>query len=764
MYRDYRGEEKTLIDGGLQYENCNNPKTILLTTDIDIYMYLKNKNSNNITILYESSEQLLEINAITIKYFISEIIVIEETDETAIKIVNEIWSKVVSRVNYNKFYTDLNFLTTYKKIGLSKVLHLELDKDTIGKFITNKRISEYSFYVLRTLEIVSAFVSINDYITISKINTIDKPKFLDKEGKFFLQENIKAIVYEKMNEILDYDKTLTLFLRKKIKIIKTVYTDQSDDKKIFSLFFDKAIRQETKYIGKNIFKNPTDSAFIADWIVRRNILENTPFKNIGNAIYAYNGKYWEGYTSDEFDSKVQEELLVEGHKFYHPRLFSEIRKVISIRSDLKEEANYFVEKRDSLLVPFQNGLFDPRSGELKPHTPDQSLNFIYDWNYDTSNDIKEPELWLRCLSDWGLDEETTFLQEFIGQMFSSDLHGDSKFLFLLGAGSNGKSVFIETLAHLINERNYARIGISEMSKPEYLIQIKDKTAVFSTEGSLRYLKESKSIKNAVHGEPLTVADKYEKAVTFTPGASFVFATNHSPLNADKSPGWLRRFEIVNFNKIFTDEEKDRTLINKLKKESDLIVAWAMRGYERYIANAKRYSKSSRLEENKKEYEVLNNPLFEFYSDKLIITKNKNDMISSNALYQMFQEYSRENGQDKTFKKKRPFLGELSQLIKTKNKFDATGTRLNKKDEYSKVCLRHGVLNCSVCNQNFNTDRGIRMFVGIKRTDLEKFDDIDSTQNIQIIEQDVIDPFVFSQGQAKFGQASSPSLTQVAMWD
>lgn len=729
-YVDYKNEKLKKVNGGLKIFHGDNYRRVILTHNKTLANELIKKNIGYTIILKENDSQINMINALIIKFMIEEIIIVEKTLEKATLYIKKEYDKYFCITNCANIPLEnsakiIEFKLNFPIKGVVKALDIKSNKVSLN--ILQNRILESYFFTIRGskenygLEELAKSV----YIRSEIYPKTEFKNYKHTKDMFFLNQGVKMLVEAKLREIINYDQTIEESIIDRFSKIKSSYMKYKD--KPAELLNKKNIKSNDEYIGEGKFYTADNPYLLADYLAKKNSVENKPLKNIGNALYAFEENKWKGYTSDEFITEIQYTFKDEGNYFYKPRLYTAIREILSYRKELQEDAGYFQRERNTLLIPFKNGLYDPKENELIPHSPENSLNYVLDIEFGVNKDYTTPTRWLQALNEWGQSEETiTFLQEFIGQMFSSYLHGDSKFLFLVGPGSNGKSVFIDVLEHLVSDINSVRMSIDQMAKPEYLIQLKDKIAVFSSEGSMKYLKKSKAIKNAVHGEKLSVADKYEKAVSFRPFATYIFATNHDPLNADKSQGWLRRFETLQFNNIFTDKEKDRTLIPKLLEEKESIVAWAMEGYKRYVENGFVFTNSKQLKENKLDYEKTNNPVFDFFTETFVVTKDKKDMISADIVYDLFLEYKKESGQEKIYKKKNSLTKEIRSLIKTKEFFDSGDTRLWGKDQYSNVCNQHGTLNCIICKSKedpslWSTKRGITMLEGIKIKEVIDFE-------------------------------------------
>jgi P4 family phage/plasmid primase-like protien len=158
------------------------------------------------------------------------------------------------------------------------------------------------------------------------------------------------------------------------------------------------------------------------------------------------------------------------------------------------------------------------------------------------------------------------------------------FLFCYGTGANGKSVFAETLTYILGD--YARAIASETltdpkrsaggATPDIAELIGARLVICSeTEGD-KALAES-LVKSLVSGDSMTARKLYSQPIQFNPLFKLMMLGNHKPTIKGSDHGIWRRIRLVPFLRTFKPNERDLTLLDKLKAEAPHILAWMVEG-------------------------------------------------------------------------------------------------------------------------------------------------------------------------------------------
>jgi putative DNA primase/helicase len=197
------------------------------------------------------------------------------------------------------------------------------------------------------------------------------------------------------------------------------------------------------------------------------------------------------------------------------------------------------------------------------------------------SDKPDCPIWLRFLCEATNDDQAliAFLQQFGGYALTGDTKEHS-LLFIHGDGGNGKTVFQNTLAGILND--YAATAAMETfvtsnsdkhsTELAMLHSARLVTASETEEG--RAWAESK-IKQMTGGDPITARFMRQDNFTFKPQFKLLLIGNHSPALRNVDEAARRRFNIVAFN--HKPSAPDRDLEAKLREEWPGILRWMING-------------------------------------------------------------------------------------------------------------------------------------------------------------------------------------------
>jgi len=157
----------------------------------------------------------------------------------------------------------------------------------------------------------------------------------------------------------------------------------------------------------------------------------------------------------------------------------------------------------------------------------------------------------------------------------------------VGEGSNGKSVFLRTIQHVLGE--YATsIPISAFdarsrtSHQESIANLPGIRFVVALEPPKHMALAGEKLKEIAGGDVQKVSRKHEHEFEFVSQASLWFGVNHPPAVADDSLGFWRKLLVIPFRRNFEDDpKKDPDLLEKLEAEAEGILQWLIQGCVEY---------------------------------------------------------------------------------------------------------------------------------------------------------------------------------------
>jgi P4 family phage/plasmid primase-like protien len=268
----------------------------------------------------------------------------------------------------------------------------------------------------------------------------------------------------------------------------------------------------------------------------------------------------------------------------------------SVLPDLKTEPSGFDASADLLNV--MNGTLDLRTGELRPHDPDDLITKLVPVTYDP--DATAPT-WERFLGDVLPDPETrAFLQRAAGYSATGHVREHALF-FLYGKGRNGKGTFTRALASVLGDYvDVAPPGILLASQnerhPTDIVDLIGKRLVSAAETGENNAWNEERVKWLTGGDALKGRAMRENwRASFEPTHKFWVESNHEPRVRGVDEGIWSRIRKVPFKHQWRepgDDAPERAhlpiqdlgLREKLLAERPGILAWVVRGAREWYAD------------------------------------------------------------------------------------------------------------------------------------------------------------------------------------
>lgn len=408
----------------------------------------------------------------------------------------------------------------------------------------------------------------------------------------------------------------------------------SDEEMHDPLFISGALRKDDKKYYLQVVK-------FQEYMVKKYRLK---YLEKENAFFKYNSKCYEHCTEESLNHMCQGEL-------------SEFRDLFA-KSKLKDFIHFCIgdelvdcekAKEDQITyLTLQNGLYNLNEETLNTHTPDIFTTNLLPYEFDP--DAQCPRF-LKYLDEVFLSdsEKIKFIQEAIGYAFLKEIPKPAIF-FMIGDGSNGKSVFIDTITSLFGEENVCSISLNALSNEYYILGLFGKMINISSETPHKKQTNTDMVKAVVAGDWVTGRVPYKQPTKFKPYAKHYLAMNKIPSIDDNSHGMWRRLYIIEFPKTFSEEEMDVHLTQKLRNELSGIFNWALEGYKRLRKRKFIFSEVLSMKTSKQNYKDQSNSVFSFASQHLK-KAGLDDRVKFSRAYDLYKSFCEMEGYDSPHKKK-----------------------------------------------------------------------------------------------------------------
>jgi putative DNA primase/helicase len=223
------------------------------------------------------------------------------------------------------------------------------------------------------------------------------------------------------------------------------------------------------------------------------------------------------------------------------------------------------------------GTVDLWTGQIGPATPGDMITRLA----GVAPEKGTPERWLQFLEEatGGDAALIRFLQQVAGYSLTGDTREQALF-FIYGPGGNGKSVFLNTLVHILGD--YAAIaGMDTFTAcrsdrhPTDLAMLAGARLVSASETDEGRAWAEARVKQLTGGDRIAARFMRQDFFEFVPRFKLVIVGNHAPMLNNVDEAIRRRFNVVPFTR--QPLNPDRELEAKLKFEAGRILNWMIAG-------------------------------------------------------------------------------------------------------------------------------------------------------------------------------------------
>ena len=241
------------------------------------------------------------------------------------------------------------------------------------------------------------------------------------------------------------------------------------------------------------------------------------------------------------------------------------------------------------LLAVNNGVVDLRTGMLYDHRPELHMTQLVDIDYDP--EARAPR-WEQFLEEVMPDmpDMPPFLQRLVGYGITGEV-SEHAMAIHYGRGSNGKSIFLDTLRSLFGSissvadwSSFERKRDGAGSARPDLVRLRGSRLVTVNEADARASIDEAQIKRMASGDLITARALHQNEIEFYPNWLLQMATNAKPDIRGADEGIWRRVKLIPWTRFFEPHERDHGLGRTLLGEREGILAWAVRGAVEWYAS------------------------------------------------------------------------------------------------------------------------------------------------------------------------------------
>lgn len=332
-----------------------------------------------------------------------------------------------------------------------------------------------------------------------------------------------------------------------------------------------------------------------------------------------------------------------GDRRFRDRLMKDAASVYPIK------ANEFDANPN--LINCLNGTYDLENMCFREHDWRDFLTMQTNFSYTVQEDI-HCERWEQFITEVTSKDKdkAEYLQRALGYSMLGTSKEECMFILHGKTTRNGKSTLLGTIHHLLG--NYATVSpVSIICKSDRaknaeaasptVAGLKGKRFVTMAESNQYGRLDEETIKQFTGGEEISARNLYEAQMTYLPQFTMWLSCNDLPSVQDKSLFASNRVRVIEFNRHFTEDERDESLKDLFRTPEAMrgIFAWLLVGYFRYKRFGLKMSEG--MKKVIKQYEKDNDLVLQFLEEKC--TKDVNGNIRAKALYDAYKIWCRSNG-------------------------------------------------------------------------------------------------------------------------
>jgi putative DNA primase/helicase len=237
---------------------------------------------------------------------------------------------------------------------------------------------------------------------------------------------------------------------------------------------------------------------------------------------------------------------------------------------------------DPYLLNVANGTLDLRTQQLRPHDPADRITKVTRaaWRPNTASTA-----WTDFIAAVLPDESVRgFLQRLLGVALLGKVV-EHILAIQTGTGANGKGTAYKAQMWALGD--YAGTAEPDLfmhrdgAHPTGEMDLRGRRWVVVSESDKDRRLAEATMKRLTGGDLIKARRMRQDFVEFEPSHTATLITNHLPKVTGDDPAIWRRVRVIPFDVVFTSDQQDRGLDDRLRLDADAVLAWAVQGYREY---------------------------------------------------------------------------------------------------------------------------------------------------------------------------------------
>lgn len=330
-------------------------------------------------------------------------------------------------------------------------------------------------------------------------------------------------------------------------------------------------------------------------------------------IYVYTKGYYKFVSDDEMKGFI---------KNFIPYQLRYSRDINEVLYELKTEMN-FVEYEDlntnEDIINFEDGLYNIKTNELLPHTP-EILSTIqipakYEEVKNAPSDAPVFFDYMMTLCDGDI-ETLELLMQCLGVAISNIFaYRTKKALFLVGQGNTGKSQLKKLAEHLVGRNNVSNIDLKKVNDKHGTASLYQKRLAGCNDMSYQRIEDMSIFKQLTGGDAIEIDFKFKNSFNYLFKGFLWFNCNKLPRFGGDTGKWVyERIMPVFCNNVIPKEKQDPLLFEKMLEEKNSILSFAIQELQKVVKNNYHFIEPEKMAQQRLMYETENNTLLNFIEE------------------------------------------------------------------------------------------------------------------------------------------------------
>jgi putative DNA primase/helicase len=294
---------------------------------------------------------------------------------------------------------------------------------------------------------------------------------------------------------------------------------------------------------------------------------------------------------------------------------------------------------DPDLLVVRNGIIRLTDRELMPHSPKPVFTVGIPVTYLPSAKCPNIDLFFHQIVN---PDNVALLYELCGWCLDRK-SPIQKLFFLLGAGANGKSTFLNLLRKFLGPENCSAASLQSLADNRFtMAQLANKLLNAFPDLPATGIKDPAIIKGLTGGDVMQAEHKFERPFNLQNTAKLVFSANKAPRLSEDTDAIWRRLIVVDFPNQFMGDKAESDLIEKLTAAEELsgLLNGALGALQR-LRQRKAFTTSGSIAAIRREYLLSSNPVPVFIEERC--ERDLKASVTKDALFEAFLQFCEDTG-------------------------------------------------------------------------------------------------------------------------